>query len=308
MACVLANALMDQNASRWVVLLDGSLTAPWMNLSSSVRILLFYPSPNTFCAQRNMFRYRNEPISVAKSSTCRAVRRPSASFVTMAQEGEDLAARYLRESNRCRPLNPAARQVQLYEGDTFPVDCASPIIASSAAAVASRRWLCTVDFCRKSLGQRVIDLTDAAFRRSRLLLALALFIGDKIQRLIPILPFFMVRRIVGAMGRLEALQSMRYFRPLVADGAANPLLAIHVAPLLSAAECDAIIADAEAYAARSGAASRVEARGFRVAGLGLRAVELRPLPPLACVLQSWCLPLAFIPARMHVQGGRQAGT
>ncbi len=43
------------------------------------------------------------------------------------------------------------------------------------------------------------------------------------------LPWALVRLIVATMGRLQALKSMRYFRPLVAPGQHNPLLEIQVA-------------------------------------------------------------------------------
>jgi hypothetical protein len=43
-----------------------------------------------------------------------------------------------------------------------------------------------------------------------------------------VLPWALVRVIVATMGRLQALRSMRYFRPLVAPGEHNPLLEIQV--------------------------------------------------------------------------------
>ena len=168
----------------------------------------------------------------------------------MAQEQETWAARYLHESNLCRPINRRAKFVDLYEGDTFPLDAAAPIAATSNGA--GRRWLCSVGFCRKSVGQRIAGLLDALLRRSRLLLALVLMLGDKIQRLIPVLPWSVVRSIVGAMGRCDALRSMRYFRPLVTKGEHNPLLEIQVVPLLSEDECTLLIQDAEAYGSGSG--------------------------------------------------------
>ena len=112
--------------------------------------------------------------------------------------------------------------------------------------------MCSIFFCRQKMGRSVLSTLDSLIVRYGWLRALALKVGDIVQRMIPILPWVVVKAIVASLGRLEALESMRYYRPLVSGNEHNPLLEIQVAQLLSREECRLLVQDAEAYACANG--------------------------------------------------------
>ena len=209
----------------------------------------------------NALRARQFPLSAAVSAAHVGYGRPlvlrqkPASTTLQCshqqhQKGESLAQRYLRESNKCRPLDPAAAPVHLYAGDTFPIANKAPV--TSSAAATGRRLLCSVALCRRPIWHAVVTLMDNLIVQHRWLLAAALAVGNLLQRLIPALPWVLVRALVGVMGRLEALRSMRYFRPLVNAGEYNPHLEVQLAPLLSKEVCQLLIDSAERYASSQG--------------------------------------------------------
>jgi len=112
--------------------------------------------------------------------------------------------------------------------------------------------MCSVLFCRPKLGQRFLSTLDSLIVRYSWLRSIALKAGDFIQRMIPVLPWVVVKRIVAALGRMEALESMRYYRPYVSGNDRNPFLEIQVQQLLSKEECQLLVQDAETYASAHG--------------------------------------------------------
>lgn len=142
--------------------------------------------------------------------------------------------------------------VHLYEGDLLPMSSLAPKAKASCESELPRRWMCSIFFCRQNIGQRFLSVLDSLMIRYGWLRSLALKAGDCIQRMIPILPWAAVKAIVAMLGRLEALESMRYYRPLVSGDEHNPLLEVQISQLLSKEECHVLVQDAEAYACANG--------------------------------------------------------
>jgi hypothetical protein len=181
----------------------------------------------------NALRARQSPLSaalsaahagygrplVASSYLCSVLGRKPASTALQCsqqqdQKGESLAQRYLRESNKCRPLDPAAASFHLYAGDTFPIANKAPV--TSSAAATGRRLLCSVALCRRPIWHAVVTLMDNLIVKHRWLYSCGIKLDEAFETAVHEL-----RAYFGFFKLARACESVLRFYSY--DGATNYL-------------------------------------------------------------------------------------